>query len=74
MNDRPHTVSVRFEAGADFSGFGQDVIAYVKKIDVDGRSLYSVCGADGSVLGLESTEALAMLIARQRNLFPVVVQ
>lgn len=59
---------------SDFAAFGVPVVAYVKKIDLDGVPAYSVHGADGQPLSVESSEDLAAMAARHKNLMPVMVQ
>ncbi len=72
--NRPHVVTIKFAPTSDFASFGQSVVAYVKKIDLAGATAYSIHGADGVSLGIESNEHLAMLAAKQLNLIPVTVQ
>jgi hypothetical protein len=74
MNNRPHTVTVKFAPTSDFASFGQSVVAYVKKIDMGGTLLFSIHGADGETLGVEANEHAAMVAAQQLNLIPVTLQ
>lgn len=58
----------------DFMMFGVPVVAYIKRINLSGITAYSLHGADGEPLGVEASEDLAALAARQKNLFAVLVQ
>ena len=64
----------RFMKPADFAAFGVPVVAYVKRIDLEGTTAYAVHGADGEPLAIEASEDLAALHAKHRNLLPVMVQ
>jgi len=69
-----HSVTLKLAHTADFAAFGMAVMAYVKKIEIDGQTVYAVHSADGAPLGIEHDERMAMLVAQQKNLFPVSVQ
>jgi hypothetical protein len=59
---------------ADFANFGVPVVAYVRRVELGGFTAYALHGADGEPLGIEVSEDLAALAARQHNLMPVMVQ
>ena len=68
------SLTLKLIHNGDFENFGVSVIAYVKKVDLAGLTAYAIHGADGKSLGIEPTEAMALSVAQQRNLFPVMVQ
>lgn len=74
MTTKTHTVTLKVANTGDFATFGHTVIAYVKKMDIDGQEAYAIFGANGEKIGAEPSENLAMITAQHMNLFPVVVQ
>lgn len=66
--------SLRTMTVADFASFGVPVVAYVKRVNVEGHAAYAVHNADGTPIGIEDSMDLAALAARHKNLFPVLVQ
>lgn len=69
-----NTVTLRLVHNGDFFAFGTSVIAYVKRVDMGGRPAFALHGADGVLLGIESSEDMAMLTAQQKGLFGVLIQ
>lgn len=72
--NRQSTVTLKLAATADFSTFGNSVIAYVRKVDDGGKTMFAFYGANGERLGTEPSEMAAIHAIQQMNLFPVVVQ
>ncbi len=69
------TITLKMLPSANFATFGVSVMAYVKKVDRDdGSPAYAIYAADGTRLGIETSERTAMLAIQQQNLFPVMVQ
>ncbi len=67
--------AIKAMKSTEFASLGVPVVAYVKRVDLtDGMSAYALHGADGAPLGMEASEALAALAARDKNLLPVMVQ
>lgn len=59
----------------EFMNFGTPLVAYIKPIDLAGGiHAYAVHAADGEPLGIESSEDMAVIFARQKNLMAVKVQ
>lgn len=48
-------------------------LAYVKPVEVDGRTTYAIHAADGTQLGVAGDRDLAMVAVRQHELHPVSV-
>lgn len=60
---------------AEFMNFGMPLVAYIRPIDLAGGiHAYAVHSADGEPLGIEATEDMAVIFARQKNLMAVKVQ
>jgi hypothetical protein len=72
MNKQPQNPKIM--RSVDFATFGVPVVAYVKRIDLNGIRAYALHGADGEALGIEASEDLAALAARHKNLLPVLIQ
>lgn len=68
------SVTLKLAATSDFASFGNSVIAYVRKIEEDGKVIYAIHGANGEQLAIEHSETGAMQAIQHMNLFPVVVQ
>lgn len=68
------SVTLKIAATSDFATFGTSVIAYVRKIEDGGKTLYAIHGANGEHLATEASEGAAMQAIQHMNLFPVVVQ
>lgn len=56
-----------------FANFGVPLVAYVKRIDVDGHNAFALMSADGNRIETLETEDMAAISAHRRNLLPVVV-
>jgi hypothetical protein len=59
---------------AEFINFGVPVVAYIKRVDINGLPAFALHGADGEPLGIEESEDMAVLSARYKNMLPVKVQ
>ncbi|MCB1538776.1 MAG: DUF1150 family protein [Alphaproteobacteria bacterium] len=72
----PHNAAdmIRTMNASEFQALGGPLVAYVRRIDMGGIPAYALHGADGTKLGLEASEDLAALAARERDLLPVMVQ
>lgn len=46
-------------SGNDFRLFGLGNLAYIRPVTVDGKSLYAICGADGTPLSVVDNMAAA---------------
>lgn len=58
---------------SDLAAWGVDDIAYVKPVDQDGRTMYSVHAADGTQMGVMANREVAFAAVRQHDLEPVSV-
>lgn len=56
-----------------FLALGAPTLAYIKGAEVNGEDGYVIHGADGRMLGVAPTRALAFAAARQHDLDPVSV-
>ncbi|NBX66289.1 MAG: DUF1150 family protein [Proteobacteria bacterium] len=68
------SVTLKLAATSDFASFGNAVIAYVRKVDDNGKTIYAIYSANGEQLAIEQSETSALQAIQQMNLFPVVVQ
>jgi hypothetical protein len=68
------TDTIKAMKRAEFINFGVPVVAYIKRIDINGIPAFALHGADGEPLGVEASEDMAVLSARYKNLMPVKVQ
>lgn len=57
----------------DFLNFGMHSIAYLKEVEVEGRTAIAVCAADGTPIMVEHSINAAEVLARQSDLEPVRV-
>tara|TARA_R110001592_G_scaffold29350_9_gene106620 strand:+ start:39219 stop:39461 length:243 start_codon:yes stop_codon:yes gene_type:complete len=57
----------------DFKSFGLHQIAYIKPVQNKTKHGYAIFGADGEKLSVTDTLDKAVVIARQKDLEPVVV-
>jgi len=55
---------------SDLQSLGLDEIAYIKPTEQDGRELWAIHGADGSVLATADSEAVAAVVIRQNDMEP----
>jgi hypothetical protein len=58
---------------ADFASLGMSDLAYVKPVEVDGRSAYAIHAADGTQMAVVNERALAFAAIRQHDLEAVDV-
>ncbi len=56
-----------------FRALGAPTLAYIKPSAVDGSDGFAIHGADGRMLGIAPSRALAFAAARQHDLDPVSV-
>ncbi len=79
MTDSSYSLEMTREALRDIStdelrSFGVNLIAYIKPSIVSGHEAYTICNADGTpLIALESLDR-AMMVARQNDLEPVILQ
>jgi|TARA_R110002124_G_scaffold205733_1_gene372265 hypothetical protein len=57
----------------DFLALGADTAAFVKPIEVDGKSVYGIFSAFGQPLGYAESFAVAQATVRQNDLEPFSV-
>ena len=57
----------------DFAAFGVEDIAFVKPVQANGTTGYSIHAADGAELGIVSDRNLAFAAVRQHDLEPLSV-
>jgi len=57
----------------DFVEWGNEQIAYIKQMDMNGQTVFAVCAANGHPLGMMDTRDTAMAAAIQNDLEPVSV-
>ena len=72
ISNVPIELNVNFEVN-DFVDLGLDEIAYVKKVDQDGRNFFGIFAADGEQIGIAPEFDLAWAAAIQNDLYPVNV-
>lgn len=58
----------------DFLAFGLNQIAYIKPVNVMGRDVYTLHGADGSPLAVIDNFDAAVMAVRQNDMEPVTLQ
>jgi hypothetical protein len=57
----------------DFAMLGFEGVAFVKAIEVDGKTAYSIHAADGTEMGIMNDRAVAFAAVRQHDLEPLSV-
>ncbi|PCI54884.1 MAG: hypothetical protein COB36_08475 [Alphaproteobacteria bacterium] len=57
----------------DFKDFGMQQIAYIRAIDNDNSTIYSIRSADGEEISVMDTLDQAIIATRQNDLEPVTV-
>jgi len=57
----------------DFAEWGNEQVAYIKRIDMNGQIVFAVCAANGHQLGVMDNRDTAMAAAIQNDLEPVSV-
>jgi hypothetical protein len=80
MNERndktipaPHGLSAQPLTAVDLKHWGVNVVAYVKKVEIEGDTAYAIHGADGEPLGLAGSRDLAFAGLKQNDLEPASV-
>jgi hypothetical protein len=58
---------------ADLAHWGVNVVAYVKKVEIEGGTAYAIHAANGEPLGLAGTRDVAFAGLRQNDLEPASV-
>ena len=58
----------------DFAALGVEDIAFVKPVQANGTTAYSIHAADGTEIGIVSDRNLAFAAVRQHDLEPLSVQ
>lgn len=69
----PGAPSFRQLSAHDLAEWGVNVIAYVKKVPVQGGEAFAIHAANGEPLGLAANRELAFATTRQNDLEPVSV-
>ena len=57
----------------DFKDFGMQQIAYIRTVDNDNSTLYSIRSADGEEISVMDTLDQAIIATRQNDLEPVTL-
>lgn len=57
----------------DFAALGVEDVAYVKRVKVEGRTVYAIHAADGTEMGVIEDRAVAFAAVRQHDLEPLSV-
>ena len=65
--------SIRNLSSKDFLNFGMHSVAYLKEIEVEGRTAVAICAADGTPIMVEHDMRAAEVSARHNDLEPVQV-
>ncbi|SDG46171.1 DUF1150 family protein [Roseospirillum parvum] len=60
-------------SGAELAALGTQTIAFIKPVEQEGRTVWSIHAADGQPLGAAQTRDAAMGAALQHNLTPISV-
>ena len=58
---------------ADLAHWGVNVVAYVKKVEIEGGTAYAIHAANGEPLGLAGSRDVAFAGLRQNDLEPASV-
>jgi len=75
MNEENKALSLRAKMSArDFAMWGVEDIAYIREVEVDGKTAWSIFSADGTSIGVAPERDLAFAAARQNDLEPMSVQ
>lgn len=69
----PAATLLRQLSAQDFVAFGVDHVAYVKAVEVDGRTGFAVHAADGTPLTVLPDRDVAFAAVRQNDMEPVSV-
>ncbi len=65
--------TIRDISPRDFAMLGVEDVAFVKPIEADGKTAYSIHAADGTEMGLVSDREVAFAAVRQHDLEPLSV-
>ena len=65
--------TIRDISTRDFASLGVHDVAFVKPIEVDGETAYSIHAADGTEMGIVSERLVAFAAVRQHDLEPLSV-
>ncbi len=65
--------TIRDISTRDFAMLGVEDVAFVKPVEADGRTAYSIHAADGTEMGLVSEREVAFAAVRQHDLEPLSV-
>jgi hypothetical protein len=57
----------------DFASLGLHDVAYVKPVEAEGKTAYSIYAADGTEMGMVHDREVAFAAVRQHDLEPVSV-
>lgn len=78
MNESNHGVlrqSLRMLSDRDFLAFGVHEVAYIKPVQTEeGRTVYSICSADGKPVLVMDNKNAALAAILHNNLEPVTLQ
>lgn len=69
----PNALADRPLTAADLAQWGVNVVAYVKKVDIEGGTAYAIHAANGEPLGLAGSRDVAFAGLRQNDLEPASV-
>ncbi len=65
--------TIRDISTRDFASLGVHDVAFVKPIEVDGETAYSIHAADGTAMGIVNDRVVAFAAVRQHDLEPLSV-
>ena len=65
--------TIRDISPRDFAMLGVEDVAFVKPVEADGKTAYSIHAADGTEMGLVSDREVAFAAVRQHDLEPLSV-
>ena len=65
--------TIRDISTRDFVTLGVENVAFVKPVEADGKTAYSIHAADGTEMGLVSDREVAFAAVRQHDLEPLSV-
>ncbi len=65
--------TIRDISTRDFVTLGVENVAFVKPVEADGKTAYSIHAADGTEMGLVSDREVAFAAVRQHDLDPLSV-
>ena len=74
MNIEQGRQILRNLSNQDFLAFGVNQIAYIKPVQVMGKDVYTLHGADGAPLAVIDNFDAAVMAVRQNDMEPVTLQ